>query len=241
MKKTLRSNRGFTLIELLVVISIISLVASLTFANITSARTKALDTRKKADLTTIRTAIQSYTLDKGRAPNNYDCTGGTCVVNNARTTIAIEDAPGAAATESGQAYNAAMQELVTNKYLPAVPRSPGGAGYAYYNYGSGTSAGAVIATSLDAEVASEKGATGSCRPFPGAGGSGSGGEIGGGGGGGGGFELDPLDPGELGGDICLYFDGDVLYEGPCPLGFDSDAPNICSASLSKDFCLCSTY
>ncbi|KND49671.1 MAG: hypothetical protein AB203_01130 [Parcubacteria bacterium C7867-008] len=245
MKTKLQTKRGFTLIELLVVIAIVSLVSSLTYANIASARTKGLDSRKKADLSSVRTAIQSYTLDKGRPPHNYDCSGG-CVVNDSRTTLAIEDAPGTAPTESGKAYNASMQELVAGKYLPAVPRSPGGAGYAYYNYGAGTAAGAIIGTSLDAEKSSATGSTGTCRPFPGgSGGDSGGGEIGGGGGG----LLDVFDlgggagPGGVGVWLnCTYVDaGGLTYEAPCPPGFDGDTPTLCSASDSKDFCFCSPY
>lgn len=64
-------SSGFTLIELLVVISIISLLASIVFASLNSARSKARDARRKADLNQLRTALAFY-YDSNNA---YPATG----------------------------------------------------------------------------------------------------------------------------------------------------------------------
>lgn len=51
---------GFTLIELLVVIAIIGLLASIIIASLTTARQKARDARRIADIRTIQTALELY-------------------------------------------------------------------------------------------------------------------------------------------------------------------------------------
>lgn len=52
--------RGFTLIELLVVIAIIGVLASIILASLNTARIKARDTRRIADIKSIRTALELY-------------------------------------------------------------------------------------------------------------------------------------------------------------------------------------
>lgn len=64
------NSRGFTLIELLVVIAIIGLLASTVIASLGGARVKARDTRRKQDITTIRTALELYASDNGHYPNS---------------------------------------------------------------------------------------------------------------------------------------------------------------------------
>ena len=59
---------GFTLIELLIVIAIIGVLAAAVIANFNSARERARDSRRKADLTAIRQALQLYYNDFGKFP-----------------------------------------------------------------------------------------------------------------------------------------------------------------------------
>ncbi len=63
-------QRAFTLIELLVVISLIGLLSSVVLATVNSAKIKARDARKQADLTEILTTFQRYWLDNNSMPTN---------------------------------------------------------------------------------------------------------------------------------------------------------------------------
>ena len=63
-----KSNKGFTLIELLVVVAIISLLASIVFASLNSARAKARDTKRIADFRQIRTALELFYDSYGQYP-----------------------------------------------------------------------------------------------------------------------------------------------------------------------------
>lgn len=62
-------RRGFTLIELLVVVAIIGMLASVVLASLTSARAKAKDARRAADLRQIQNALELYATDNGSYPN----------------------------------------------------------------------------------------------------------------------------------------------------------------------------
>lgn len=63
-----KNKKGFTLIELLVVIAIIGLLASIVAVAVNSAREKARNTRRVADLTNFQKAIELYYDDFGKYP-----------------------------------------------------------------------------------------------------------------------------------------------------------------------------
>ena len=118
------NNLGFTLIELLVVISIIGFLATAAMVAFNSARMKARDTKRKADLTQIRKALDLYFDQYGYYPPSgcgYDCNGYSF-------------------STSGGNWIAGLQE-----FLPKIPLDPlnnaagpwytGHYSYAYGNVG----------------------------------------------------------------------------------------------------------
>ncbi|MBI4120582.1 MAG: prepilin-type N-terminal cleavage/methylation domain-containing protein [Parcubacteria group bacterium] len=64
------SSAGFTLVELLVVIAIIGVLSSVVLVSLNSARTKARDAKRVADIANVRIALEGY-YD---ANNNYPTT-----------------------------------------------------------------------------------------------------------------------------------------------------------------------
>ncbi len=234
MKKLSVNQRGFTLIELLVVIAIISILSSIIYASLASAKTNAIDARKQADLSAMRTAMVAYNADVGRMPDNFDCSSGTCVVSPSRGTLEIQDAvnPANPTTESGLAYNASMQELVSLKYLSSIPFSPATAAYTYYDYGPGNIAGALVGTTLDGGTPSATGKPGSCRPFTLQGTF---------------SNQDPqFNPGltflnELTLPSKLLASAELALGGLNAQTSGGTSNNLCSSAVSDDYCLCNPY
>ena len=67
-----RQESGFKLIELVVVMAIIAILASLAVPVFTAQIKKAKEAVLQEDLHVMRNAIDSYTMDKGKAPQSLD-------------------------------------------------------------------------------------------------------------------------------------------------------------------------
>lgn len=146
-KQKFRNNsQGFTLIELLVVISIIGLLSSILLVSLNSARAKARDARKMADLGALTKAFALFYELNGRMPNNYN--------------------PGSGACAGSTYYDQSMNELVTAKLISSIPKGPSGADYCYYNYDSNNVIGALMVTGLETVPDTTTGIPPSCRPWP---------------------------------------------------------------------------
>lgn len=127
------------------VIAIIGLLSSVVMASLNSARMKARDARKQVDFQQISLALYLFLDANNRMPNNYNPCCGAC--------------------EGQTYYDQSMQELVSAGFLSTIPKSPGGGGYCYYNYGAGNSIGAIMVTSLEAVPNTTTGIPPSCRPW----------------------------------------------------------------------------
>lgn len=67
-----RRERGFTLIELMIVMAIIAILASIAIPSFINAVKHAREAVLREDLHTMRQAIDSYTVDKEKAPQSLD-------------------------------------------------------------------------------------------------------------------------------------------------------------------------
>ena len=63
---------GFTLIELMIVMTIIGILAAISIPSYIHSVQKAKEAVLREDLHTMRTAIDSYTVDKEKAPQGLD-------------------------------------------------------------------------------------------------------------------------------------------------------------------------
>jgi general secretion pathway protein G len=67
-----KNQSGFTLIELLIVMTIIAILATLAIPRFLGAIKAAREAVLREDLSTMRNAIDSYTMDKQKGPQSLD-------------------------------------------------------------------------------------------------------------------------------------------------------------------------
>ena len=72
MQQNRRQSAGFTLIELLIVMTIIGILAVVAIPRFTQSIRAAREAVLREDLHTMRDAIDSYTMDKQKAPQSLD-------------------------------------------------------------------------------------------------------------------------------------------------------------------------
>jgi len=140
----MRKAKGFTLIELLVVIAIIGLLSTLAVVALNSARQKARDAKRVADIKQVQTALELFYNDNsgypwtpngdeevviGRAAADADCGGSACTVlclsddtNNGNDGF---QATGGCAASGSTTYMG---------LVPAYPRPPATGDYIYHAY-----------------------------------------------------------------------------------------------------------
>lgn len=70
-------KKAFTLIELLVVIAIIGILATLAVVSLQSARARARDSKRVADVKQMQTALELYFNDNSSYPSDIDSGIGT--------------------------------------------------------------------------------------------------------------------------------------------------------------------
>ncbi|MDO8462869.1 MAG: type II secretion system protein [bacterium] len=119
-------KRGFTLIELLVVIAIIGILATLAVFAVSSARVRARDAKRVADIKQIQSSLDLYAVDKiGYPAQGLAGEGGPAALIIGGTQAECLDADG-----FGSACPQATGNLI---YMATVPNNPtpGGRDYSY--------------------------------------------------------------------------------------------------------------
>lgn len=69
---TRSGRRGFSLVELMIVMAVISILVSVAVPQYNKALIRSKETILKQNLFTLRTTIDEYTYDKGKAPQNLE-------------------------------------------------------------------------------------------------------------------------------------------------------------------------
>jgi general secretion pathway protein G len=72
MRVNRKHDAGFTLVELMIVMAIIGVLATLAIPSFVGALKQAREAVLKEDLHVLRTAIDSYTADKQKAPQSLE-------------------------------------------------------------------------------------------------------------------------------------------------------------------------
>jgi prepilin-type N-terminal cleavage/methylation domain-containing protein len=88
------SKKGFTLIELLVVIAIISLLSSVVLASLNTARSKARDAKRLAEIRQLQTALEFFYNDYGVYPSSVGGAGCGATIPNAGWCNSVQSLSG---------------------------------------------------------------------------------------------------------------------------------------------------
>lgn len=128
-------KKGFTLIELLVVIAIIGILSTLAVVALNSARQKARDAKRVADVKQMQTALELYFNDKNGYPEFTDA-----------ITLGGADYNCLDSSDAGFVAACGADETTYMGLVPANP-SPGGISYSY----TAPSGGATYTIDFDLE------------------------------------------------------------------------------------------
>lgn len=118
--------KGFTLVELLVVIAILSILATIGVTNFQTAKIKARDLERKADLQTVAKSLEAYVNDH----RGYPLSSGGQIICQPPATVCAWGAP---FTDGTSVYAATLpeDESSTSDYTYV---STTGADYQLYTY-----------------------------------------------------------------------------------------------------------
>ncbi|MFA5154961.1 MAG: prepilin-type N-terminal cleavage/methylation domain-containing protein [Patescibacteria group bacterium] len=88
-----KNQKGFTLIELLVVIAIIGLLSTLSVLALNTARARARDAKRVADVKQIQTALEMYYNDVGSYPATASVAAGAAISTTNGVYLSVVPTP----------------------------------------------------------------------------------------------------------------------------------------------------
>ncbi len=137
----MRKERGFTLIELLIVVAIIGIIAAIAIPNLLNAINRGRQKRTMADMRSIATAIETYSVDYGFYPKSMTAAN----IENYITPTYIRTLPQADAWRTGWNFES----------------DSAGASYTIISYGKDSTSGSVAlnkqTTDFSADIAFSNG------------------------------------------------------------------------------------
>jgi type II secretion system protein G len=118
--QALRSSAGFTLIEIMISISIIGILAAIGFTAFQGTKRSARDAKRKADMETIRSALEMYKADNDTYVSEAVCDSslGAC----------------AACPCGGSDWGGSMVTSLETNYIQDLPIDPLNNSTYYYCY-----------------------------------------------------------------------------------------------------------
>jgi len=112
------NKKGFTLIELLVVVAIIGLLSTLSILALNTARARARDAKRVADVKQIQTALEMYYNDAGVYPST--ATQGTEISYNGSVFLKTIPTPPTTIDGNSTAPNCGATAAVQPAYTYAM-------------------------------------------------------------------------------------------------------------------------
>lgn len=95
-RKKSQSRRGFTLMEVMLVLVIIAAIASIAVLNLGAFRTRAFQNTAKAEIATLKQAIESYSINVGTYPESLEAlhTQPSNISDPSKWMQTLKEAPG---------------------------------------------------------------------------------------------------------------------------------------------------
>lgn len=132
VRKLFSRSHGFTLMEIVIVIGITGILASSGYASYIATQRNSRDGRRKADLETIRQALEMYKSENGSYPGETNC--DSSVGSDATSDCATCLGSGTCAVQSDWDASSTFVSSIQPNYILDLPKDPINNATNYYYY-----------------------------------------------------------------------------------------------------------